>query len=197
MKRVLADIQQGKFARDWVLENKAGQSSFKATRALGDAHQIEEVGAKLRAMMPWIAKNKLVDTAKNCIVLFPTGKRISIKQARRSCRALLLLGEACHDRTPADSRSALYRRLSVRRGALCRLEARPLTMNACHCDACKKMSGGTNLLMLHRAARRLHAICGEVHALPPHSRLRARRATWCAAPHAARGCGTNRRPFPS
>src|ERR1700710_1591255 len=65
MKRVLTDIQQGKFARDWVLENKAGQSSFKATRALGDAHQIEEVGAKLRAMMPWIAKNKLVDTAKN------------------------------------------------------------------------------------------------------------------------------------
>jgi len=65
MKRVLNDIQQGKFARDWVLENKAGQASFKATRALGDSHQIEEVGAKLRAMMPWIAKNKLVDTAKN------------------------------------------------------------------------------------------------------------------------------------
>jgi ketol-acid reductoisomerase len=65
MKRVLADIQQGKFARDWVLENKAGQASFKATRAMGDAHPIEEVGAKLRAMMPWIAKNKLVDTAKN------------------------------------------------------------------------------------------------------------------------------------
>jgi len=65
MKRVLADIQQGRFARDWVLENKAGQASFKATRAKGDAHPIEEVGAKLRAMMPWIAKNKLVDTAKN------------------------------------------------------------------------------------------------------------------------------------
>ena len=65
MKRVLTDIQQGKFARDWVLENKAGQSSFKATRALNAAHPIEEVGAKLRAMMPWIAKNKLVDTAKN------------------------------------------------------------------------------------------------------------------------------------
>jgi ketol-acid reductoisomerase len=65
MKRVLADIQQGKFARDWVLENKAGQASFKATRANAAAHPIEEVGAKLRAMMPWIAKNKLVDTAKN------------------------------------------------------------------------------------------------------------------------------------
>ena len=65
MKRVLDDIQKGKFARDWVLENKAGQASFKATRAKGDAHPIEEVGGKLRAMMPWIAKNKLVDVAKN------------------------------------------------------------------------------------------------------------------------------------
>jgi ketol-acid reductoisomerase len=65
MKRVLDDIQTGKFARDWVLENKAGQASFKATRAKHAAHPIEEVGAKLRAMMPWIAKNKLVDTAKN------------------------------------------------------------------------------------------------------------------------------------
>ncbi len=48
-----------------MLENKAGQASFKATRANAAAHPIEEVGAKLRAMMPWIAKNKLVDTAKN------------------------------------------------------------------------------------------------------------------------------------
>jgi ketol-acid reductoisomerase len=65
MKRVLDDIQSGKFARDWVLENKAGQTSFKATRARGEQHPIEEVGKRLRAMMPWIAKNKLVDTAKN------------------------------------------------------------------------------------------------------------------------------------
>ena len=65
MKRVLDDIQAGRFARDWVLENKAGQTSFKAIRARGEAHPIEEVGKKLRAMMPWIAKNKLVDTAKN------------------------------------------------------------------------------------------------------------------------------------
>jgi ketol-acid reductoisomerase len=65
MKRVLDDIQTGKFARDWVLENKAGQASFKATRVRAAAHPIEEVGAKLRAMMPWIAKNKLVDQAKN------------------------------------------------------------------------------------------------------------------------------------
>ncbi len=65
MKRVLADIQSGRFARDWVLENKAGQASFKAMRANLGKHPIEEVGAKLRAMMPWIAKNKLVDQAKN------------------------------------------------------------------------------------------------------------------------------------
>jgi len=65
MKRVLADIQSGRFARDWVLENKAGQPFFKATRAVNAAHPIEEVGEKLRAMMPWIAKNKLVDKSKN------------------------------------------------------------------------------------------------------------------------------------
>ena len=65
MKRVLDDIQSGRFARDWVLENKAGQTSFKATRAKAAGHPIEEVGARLRAMMPWISKNKLVDTAKN------------------------------------------------------------------------------------------------------------------------------------
>ncbi|MFT3730465.1 MAG: ketol-acid reductoisomerase [Hyphomicrobium sp.] len=65
MKRVLADIQTGRFVRDWMLECKAGQPNFKATRRLNDAHQIEEVGAKLRAMMPWISKNKLVDKGKN------------------------------------------------------------------------------------------------------------------------------------
>jgi ketol-acid reductoisomerase len=65
MKRVLADIQSGRFARDWVLENKAGQPSFKATRARSADHQIEEVGGRLRAMMPWITKNKLVDKDKN------------------------------------------------------------------------------------------------------------------------------------
>ena len=65
MKRVLADIQSGKFTRDWMLENKVNQTSFKATRAKNNAHQIEAVGEKLRAMMPWIGKNKLVDKAKN------------------------------------------------------------------------------------------------------------------------------------
>jgi len=65
MKRVLNDIQSGKFTRDWMLENKVNQTSFKATRAHVNAHPIEEVGAKLRAMMPWIGKNKLVDKARN------------------------------------------------------------------------------------------------------------------------------------
>ncbi|MBS0234639.1 MAG: ketol-acid reductoisomerase [Proteobacteria bacterium] len=65
MKRVLADIQTGRFVRDWMLECKAGQPNFKATRRLNDAHQIEEIGAKLRGMMPWIGKNKLVDKGKN------------------------------------------------------------------------------------------------------------------------------------
>ncbi len=65
MKRVLEDIQSGRFVRDWMLECAAGQPSFKATRRRGAEHQIEEVGGRLRAMMPWITKNKLVDQAKN------------------------------------------------------------------------------------------------------------------------------------
>jgi ketol-acid reductoisomerase len=65
MKRILDDIQSGRFVRDFMAENQAGQPSFKATRRRGAEHQIEEVGARLRAMMPWIAKNKLVDQARN------------------------------------------------------------------------------------------------------------------------------------
>ncbi|KAA5605477.1 ketol-acid reductoisomerase [Roseospira marina] len=65
MKRVLDDIQSGRFVRDWMLECKAGQPSFKATRRLNAEHNIEEVGTKLRGMMPWIAANRLVDKAKN------------------------------------------------------------------------------------------------------------------------------------
>jgi ketol-acid reductoisomerase len=48
-----------------MAENAAGQPSFKATRRRGSEHQIEEVGARLRAMMPWITKNKLVDVERN------------------------------------------------------------------------------------------------------------------------------------
>jgi ketol-acid reductoisomerase len=65
MKRILKDIQDGRFVRDFVLENKAGYPSFKAIRANQARHPIEEVGEKLRSMMPWIAKNKLVDKARN------------------------------------------------------------------------------------------------------------------------------------
>jgi ketol-acid reductoisomerase len=65
MKRILDDIQSGRFVRDWMNENAAGQASFKAIRRRGSEHQIEEVGQRLRAMMPWITKNKLVDTARN------------------------------------------------------------------------------------------------------------------------------------
>jgi ketol-acid reductoisomerase len=65
MKRMLADIQSGRFVRDWMVECAAGQPSFKATRRRNAEHPIEEVGERLRAMMPWIAKNKLVDQARN------------------------------------------------------------------------------------------------------------------------------------
>ena len=65
MKRVLEDIQQGRFVRDFMLENIAGQPSLKARRALLGEHQIEQVGGRLRAMMPWITKGKLVDKARN------------------------------------------------------------------------------------------------------------------------------------
>jgi ketol-acid reductoisomerase len=65
MKAILEDIQSGRFVRDWISECKAGQPSFKATRRLNDAHQIEKVGEKLRGMMPWIKANALVDKAKN------------------------------------------------------------------------------------------------------------------------------------
>ena len=65
MKRVLEDIQAGHFTRDWMLENKARQTSFKAIRRRNAEHPIEQVGAELRAMMPWIGANRLVDKAKN------------------------------------------------------------------------------------------------------------------------------------
>jgi ketol-acid reductoisomerase len=65
MKRVLADIQSGRFVRDWMLENKVNQPNFKAMRRRLSEQPIEQVGEKLRAMMPWIAKNKLVDKTKN------------------------------------------------------------------------------------------------------------------------------------
>ncbi len=65
MKSILADIQSGKFAKDWVLENRANQVSFKALRKRCDSHPIEEVGVRLREMMPWIRSKTLVDKSKN------------------------------------------------------------------------------------------------------------------------------------
>jgi ketol-acid reductoisomerase len=65
MKRVLTDIQSGTFTRNWMLENKVNQTSFKATRARNAAHPIEEVGSRLRDMMPWIKEKALVDKSRN------------------------------------------------------------------------------------------------------------------------------------
>jgi ketol-acid reductoisomerase len=65
MKRVLEDIQSGRFVRDFMQENAVGQPFFKATRRRAAEHPIEEVGARLRAMMPWITKGALVDKARN------------------------------------------------------------------------------------------------------------------------------------
>ncbi len=65
MKEVLDDIQSGRFTSRWMSECKAGQPSFKAMRRRGSEHEIEKVGEKLRAMMPWIAAGKLVDKSKN------------------------------------------------------------------------------------------------------------------------------------
>ncbi|MCR9079990.1 MAG: ketol-acid reductoisomerase [Hyphomonadaceae bacterium] len=65
MKAVLDDIQSGKFARDWVLENQAGAPSFLSMRARMNDHLIEEVGEKLRGMMHWAQNDRLVDKSRN------------------------------------------------------------------------------------------------------------------------------------
>jgi ketol-acid reductoisomerase len=65
MQKILEEIQSGRFAREWVLENQANRPVYNALLAKGEVHPIEEVGAKLRAMMPWLKKGKLVDKTKN------------------------------------------------------------------------------------------------------------------------------------
>ena len=65
MRECLARIQNGEYARDFILENRAGAPTLNAKRRLLAEHEIEQVGEKLRAMMPWIRKNKLVDQSKN------------------------------------------------------------------------------------------------------------------------------------
>lgn len=65
MKEILKDIQEGRFAKDFILEKKAGYARMNAERKNLNAHKIEQVGGRLRAMMPWISANKLVDKEKN------------------------------------------------------------------------------------------------------------------------------------
>ncbi|KAA0895362.1 ketol-acid reductoisomerase [Oryzomonas rubra] len=65
MKKILDEIQNGEFCKEWMLENKVNKPTFSALRRRGSEHQIEQVGAKLRALMPWIGKNKIVDKTKN------------------------------------------------------------------------------------------------------------------------------------
>ncbi len=65
MKKILKEIQSGQFVRDWILECKSGQLNFKAERRIQQSKNIEEVGGKLRKMMPWITAGKLVDKKKN------------------------------------------------------------------------------------------------------------------------------------
>jgi ketol-acid reductoisomerase len=65
MRAALDRIQSGEYAKDFILENRAGASTLLSRRRMTAEHQIEKVGAKLRDMMPWIRKNRLVDASKN------------------------------------------------------------------------------------------------------------------------------------
>ena len=65
MKKILGDIQSGAFVKDWMLENRVNQTSFKAMRAKMATHPMEQMGEKLRAMMPWIKQRALVDKSRN------------------------------------------------------------------------------------------------------------------------------------
>jgi ketol-acid reductoisomerase len=65
MKQILADIQDGSFAREWILENMAGRPRFNALTKKGEEHLVEKIGAQLRSMMPWISKDKKVDRKIN------------------------------------------------------------------------------------------------------------------------------------
>jgi ketol-acid reductoisomerase len=65
MRQALKDIQTGEYAKSFILENRAGAPTLLSRRRLTSNHQIEVVGEKLRAMMPWIKANKLVDRSRN------------------------------------------------------------------------------------------------------------------------------------
>jgi ketol-acid reductoisomerase len=65
MKRILEEIQSGSFAKEWMLENQANRPVFNALTRRGEEHPIEEIGRRLRALMPWMSKGRLVDKTKN------------------------------------------------------------------------------------------------------------------------------------
>jgi ketol-acid reductoisomerase len=65
MQKILKEIQSGNFAKEWILENRAGKPVFQALEKMGREHAIEQVGNEIRSMMPWISKSRLVDQAKN------------------------------------------------------------------------------------------------------------------------------------
>jgi ketol-acid reductoisomerase len=65
MKAILADIQSGKFADEWITEYRCGSPHFRELRKEASKHPIEDVGAKLRGLMPWLASNRLVDRSRN------------------------------------------------------------------------------------------------------------------------------------
>ena len=65
MRAALRDIQTGEYAKSFILENRAGAPTLLSRRRITAEHEVEKVGAKLRDMMPWIKKNRLVDTSKN------------------------------------------------------------------------------------------------------------------------------------
>jgi ketol-acid reductoisomerase len=65
MREVLYEIQTGQFAKEWMLENKAGRPTFNALTKMDEEHMIEQVGQNLRSMMSWLGKSKIVDKSKN------------------------------------------------------------------------------------------------------------------------------------
>jgi ketol-acid reductoisomerase len=65
MRKILAEIRDGSFAKEWINENRSGKAVFNALTRKGEEHPIERVGEKLRSMMPWLKKTKLVDKGKN------------------------------------------------------------------------------------------------------------------------------------
>jgi ketol-acid reductoisomerase len=65
MKALLADIQSGKFADEWITEYRCGLPHFRELRQEAAKHEVEEVGTKLRGLMPWLAADRLVDRSRN------------------------------------------------------------------------------------------------------------------------------------